>query len=80
MEKFTWSAPRCAIFSTLLIKLKGVYEKPIILITHNMTVCSEEGMKFEIAHLEQHRIIHGILSATNLEYKNKAMPMQIESL
>jgi hypothetical protein len=45
-----------------------------------MTVCSEEGMKFEIAHLEQHRIIHGILSATNLEYKNKAMPMQIESL
>lgn len=31
-------------------------KKLIILITHNMNVCSEEGKKFEIAHLEQHRI------------------------
>lgn len=42
-------------------------------------MCSEEGKKFEIAHLEQHRIIHGILSTRNLEYKNKARPIQIES-
>lgn len=43
-------------------------------------MCSGEGKKSEIAHLDQHRIIRGILSATNLEYKSKAMPIQIDSL
>lgn len=60
------------------MKPKGVYEKPIILITHNMRVCSEEGKKFEVAHLEQHRIVHRILNAKNLGDRNKVIPMQIE--
>lgn len=59
---------------------KGVYENPIILITHNMSVCSEEGKKFEIAHLEQHRIVRRILNAMNLAYRDKVIPMQIEPI
>lgn len=43
-------------------------------------MCSGEGKKSEIAHLDQHRIIRRILSATNLEYKSKVMPIQIDSL
>jgi hypothetical protein len=62
------------------MKSKGVYEKPVILITHNMTVCSEVRKKFEIAHLEQHRIIHGILSVTSQGCRNKVILMQIVNL
>lgn len=58
------------------MKSKGVYEKPIILITRNMRMCSEEGKKFEVPHLEQHRI----LNARNLGDRNKIIPMQIEPI
>lgn len=61
-------------------EVKGVYEKPIILITHSMTLCSEEGKKSEVAHLQQHKIIHRILSATNVGCRNKATPMQTEPI
>lgn len=71
---------RCAVFSIYLMKSKGVYEKPIILITHNMSLCPEEGKKFAIAHLEQHRTVCKILNATNMGYRNKVIPVQIEQI
>lgn len=80
VEKLTWCAWGCAIFSIHLMNSKGVYENPIILITHNMSVCSEEGKKFEIAHLEQHRIVRRILNAMNLAYRDKVIPMWIEPI
>lgn len=80
VTKLAWYALRCVILSIHLMKLKGVYEKPIILITHYMSMCSEEGNKFEIAHLEQHRAIRNILNATNLGYRNKVIPIQIEPI
>lgn len=62
------------------MKSKYVFEKLIILFTHNMRMCSEEGKKFQIAHFEQHGIVHRILNAMNLGYRNKVIPMQIKPI
>lgn len=62
------------------MKSKDVFEKLIILITHIIRVCSEEGKKFQITHFEQHGIVHKILNATNLGYRNKVIPMQIKPI
>lgn len=45
-----------------------------------MNMCSEEGKKFEIAHLEQHRTVCKILNATDMGYRNKVIPVQIEQI
>lgn len=52
MEKLIWCVWGCVIFFIYLMNLKGVYENLIILIIYNMSVCFEEGKKFEIVYLE----------------------------